>query len=168
MTNQIQKQFKKQKNMRKITLLMLLAFVAMFTNAQISRYVKVSTTGTGDGTSWENAAGTADIQTQINAVAAETNQGTVYFAAGTYLISAQIQLKNNVQLMGGYAADGSGTRDLLNNQLFWTVSLTKEFCTPVMHHLMWPSLKSPKLMDLFCNVDPVPMVLQLPSVLALY
>jgi hypothetical protein len=116
MTNQIQKQFKKQKNMRKITLLMLLAFVAMFTNAQIARYVKVSTTGTGDGTSWENAAGTADIQTQINAVAAETNQGTVYFAAGTYLISAQIQLKNNVQLMGGYAADGSGTRDLLNNQ----------------------------------------------------
>ena len=47
---------------------------------------------------------------------AATNQGTVYFAAGTYLISAQIQLKNNVQLMGGYAADGSGTRNLLTNQ----------------------------------------------------
>jgi len=102
--------------MRKITLLMLLAFAAMFTNAQISRYVKVSATGTGDGTSWENAAGTADIQTQIDAVAVATNQGTIYFAAGTYLISAQIKLKNNVQLMGGYAADGSGTRDLLNNQ----------------------------------------------------
>lgn len=101
--------------MKKITFLMLLAFVTLVLNAQISRYVKVDATGTGDGTSWANAAGTADIQTQIDAVAADANQGTVYFAAGTYLIAAQIQLKNNVQLMGGYAADGSGTRDLLNN-----------------------------------------------------
>lgn len=102
--------------MRKITFLMLFAFVTIVSNAQISRYIKVVATGTGDGTSWANAAGTADIQTQIDAVAADANQGTVYFAAGTYLIPAQIQLKNNVQLMGGYAADGSGTRDLLNNQ----------------------------------------------------
>lgn len=101
--------------MRKITLLMLLAFVTLVSNAQISRYVKVTATGAGNGTSWADAAGTADIQTQIDAVAADANQGTVYFAAGTYLIAAQIQLKNNVQLMGGYAADGSGTRDLLNN-----------------------------------------------------
>jgi len=88
--------------------------MAIVSNAQISRYIKVD--GTGDGTSWANAAGTADIQTMIDAVAVDANQGTVYFAAGTYLIAAQIQLKNNVQLMGGYAADGSGTRDLLNNQ----------------------------------------------------
>jgi hypothetical protein len=101
--------------MRKITFLMLFTFVTIFANGQIFRYVKVDATGTGDGTSWTNAAGTADIQTQIDAVAADANQGTVYFAAGTYLIAAQIQLKNNVQLMGGYAADGSGTRDLLNN-----------------------------------------------------
>lgn len=102
--------------MKKLTFLMLFAIMGMVANAQISRYVKVSATGTGDGTSWTNAAGTANIQTIIDEVAAATNQGTVYFAAGTYLITAQIQLKNNVQLMGGYAADGSGTRDLLNNQ----------------------------------------------------
>ncbi len=102
--------------MKRITFLMLFAIMGMVANAQIYRYVKVSASGTGDGTSWTNAAGTANIQTIIDEVAAATNQGTVYFAAGTYLITAQIQLKNNVQLMGGYAADGSGTRDLLNNQ----------------------------------------------------
>ena len=111
--------------MRKITFLMLLAFVALVSNAQISRYVKVDATGTGDGTSWANAAGTADIQTQIDAVAADANQGTIYFAAGTYLIAAQIQLKNNVQLMGGYAADGSGTRDLLNNSTIFDGQFNK-------------------------------------------
>lgn len=102
--------------MRKITFLLLLATLSMLVNAQTSRYIKVDATGTGDGTSWADAAGTADIQAIIDEVAAATNQGTVYFASGTYLIPAQIQLKNNVQLMGGYSADGSGTRDLLLNQ----------------------------------------------------
>lgn len=102
--------------MRRITIFTMTLLIITSLNAQISRYIKVSASGTSDGTSWANAAGTANIQTIIDEVAAATNQGTVYFAAGTYLITAQIQLKNNVQLMGGYAADGSGTRDLLNNQ----------------------------------------------------
>jgi hypothetical protein len=102
--------------MKKITLILWMALLALGGSAQISRYIKVTATGAGDGTSWANAAGTANIQTIIDEVEAATNQGTVYFAAGTYLIPAQIQLKNNVQLMGGYAADGSGVRDLLNNQ----------------------------------------------------
>ncbi len=100
--------------MKKLTTLLLFVMVALFTNAQISRYLKPD--GTGDGTSWATAAGTANIQAMIDAVAADPNQGTVYFAAGTYLIAAQIQIKNNVQMMGGYAADGSGTRDLWKNQ----------------------------------------------------
>jgi len=100
--------------MKKITFLVLILALALGVNAQISRYV--SPDGTGDGSSWANAAGTADIQSMIDAVAADASQGTVYFTAGTYLIPASIQLKNNVQLMGGYAADGSGVRDLLNNQ----------------------------------------------------
>ena len=99
--------------MKKITFLLVMAVLAIGVNAQISRYVKVTATGTGDGTSWENAAGNDSIQSIINKVAADANQGTVYFAAGTYLIPAQIQLKNNVHLMGGYAADGTGVRDLL-------------------------------------------------------
>lgn len=100
--------------MKKITLVSVFALLMVVANAQISRYLKPD--GTGDGTSWATAAGTADIQAMIDAVAADPNQGTVYFAAGTYLIAAQIQIKNNVQMMGGYAADGSGTRDLWKNQ----------------------------------------------------
>lgn len=102
--------------MRKITFLMLLAFVTLVSNAQISRYVKVTATGAGNGTSWVDAAGTADIQTMIGQVAADANKGTVYFAAGTYSIAATIDIKNGVQMKGGYAADGSGVRDLVVNQ----------------------------------------------------
>ena len=102
--------------MKKLTFLMLFAAWGMMANAQISRYIKVIGTGDSTGTSWSNASGRTQIQARIDEVAVATNQGTVYFAAGTYLIGAQIQLKNNVQTMGGYAADGSGTRDLLNNQ----------------------------------------------------
>jgi len=104
------------KHMKKVTFIFLLALLGLSSNAQISRYIKPVGVGDSLGTSWANASGRTQIQTRIDEVAAEPNQGTVYFAAGTYLISAQIQLKNNVQLMGGYAADGSGVRDLLNNQ----------------------------------------------------
>ncbi len=110
--------------MRKITLIFMLLSV-LLVNAQINRYIKVTATGDGDGTSWANAAGTSQIQTIIDEVALATNQGTVYFAAGTYLISAQIQLKNNVQLMGGYASDGSGTRDLWKNETIFDGQFNK-------------------------------------------
>ncbi len=102
--------------MKKITFLALFAALGLVAQGQISRYIKVIGTGDSTGTSWSNASGRTQIQARIDEVAGATNQGTVYFAAGTYLIGAQIQLKNNVQLMGGYSADGSGTRDLLNNQ----------------------------------------------------
>jgi len=104
------------KHMRKVTFFFLLTLLALSSNAQISRYIKPVGVGDSLGTSWTNASGRTQIQTRIDEVAADPNQGTVYFAADTYLITAQIQLKNNVQLMGGYAADGSGVRDLLNNQ----------------------------------------------------
>lgn len=91
---------------------MLFAFVTIIANAQISRYVKVSATGAGNGTSWADAAGTADIQTMIDQVAADVNRGTVYFAEGTYLLGATITLKDGVNLTGGYSADGN-SRDLM-------------------------------------------------------
>ena len=74
------------KDMKRLTLILWMALIALGGSAQISRYIKVTATGTGDGTSWENAAGTADIQTMINAVAADSNKGTVYFAEGSYLL----------------------------------------------------------------------------------
>lgn len=104
------------KNMKRLTLILWMALIALGGSAQISRYIKVTATGTGDGTSWENAAGTADIQTMINAVAADSNKGTVYFAEGTYLLTATIDVKNGVQMKGAYAGDGSGVRNLLTQQ----------------------------------------------------
>lgn len=102
--------------MKKITFLIIFVLVALVANAQIARYVKVTATGTGDGTSWANAAGNSSIQAMIDAVAADANKGTVYFAAGTYMPSATINIKDGANMMGGYAADGSGTRDLNANQ----------------------------------------------------
>ena len=101
--------------MKKITFLMLFAFVAIVASAQISRYVKVTATGLGDGTSWADAAGNADIQALIDAVATDANKGTVYFAAGTYLRTATITIKDGVNLTGGYSSDGS-SRDLYQYQ----------------------------------------------------
>jgi len=73
-------------------------------------YVKPVATGTGDGSSWENAS--ADIQTAINSL----TYGEVRVAAGTYTPSATLVLKDGVNLIGAYAADGSGTRDVRNNK----------------------------------------------------
>jgi hypothetical protein len=102
--------------MKKITFLLMFVLSIMMANAvTTTRYIKVTATGTGDGTSWTNADGTANIQTQIDAVST-AGGGEVQFAAGTYLIAAQITIRDGVNLTGGFAADGSGTRDLLNNQ----------------------------------------------------
>jgi len=73
-------------------------------------YVKPVASGTGDGSSWENAS--ADIQTALNSL----TYGEVRVAAGTYTPTATITLKEGVNLMGAYAADGSGTRDVWNNK----------------------------------------------------
>lgn len=95
--------------MKKLTFLMLFAAIGLVANATI-RYIKV--TGTGDGSSWENAAGNANIQTIIDASAAGDE---VRFAAGTYARTATITIKDGVNLTGGYAADGS-SRDLYQYQ----------------------------------------------------
>jgi hypothetical protein len=101
--------------MKKLTFLMLFIAWGLVANAQIARYIKTVATGTGTGLSWANAAGNADIQTMIDAVAADANKGTVYFAAGTYTPSATISIKDGVNMTGGYSADGS-TRDLSQYQ----------------------------------------------------
>lgn len=101
--------------MKKITFLLMFVMTIMMANAQIIRYVKVVATGTGDGTSWENAAGTADVQIMLNNVSADANKGEVRFAAGTYLLSTNFVIKDGASCYGGYPAEGGDTRDLLNN-----------------------------------------------------
>ncbi|MCL2041167.1 MAG: hypothetical protein FWG84_03885 [Bacteroidales bacterium] len=70
-------------------------------NAQTIKYVKVN--GNGDGASWKNAAG--DIQTMIDAAGAG-NQ--VWIAGGTYLLSATLEMKEGVNVYGGFEGNETG------------------------------------------------------------
>jgi len=90
----------KAKNLYLATTYILLSLLVAFAgtlNAQNIRYVKPTATGTGDGSSWTNAS--ADIQAMINA-SAIGNQ--VWIASGTYLIATTLEMKNGVNVYGGF------------------------------------------------------------------
>lgn len=92
-------------------------------SASSPRYVKQVATGTGDGTSWANAS--SDIIAMLNDI--QTSE--IQVAAGTYYPSSTIYLRDGVNLIGGYAADGSGTRDIWNNQTILDGSGNKRLLT---------------------------------------
>ncbi|WP_218160720.1 hypothetical protein, partial [Arsenicibacter rosenii] len=81
-------------------------FFGFSSSAQVIRYVRPVATGSGDGSSWQNA--TADLQGAIDAVSA-LNGGQVWVAGGLYKPttgsdrSASFRLRNGVQLYGGFA-----------------------------------------------------------------
>jgi len=77
-------------------------------------YVKSIATGVGDGSSWANAS--ANIQAMVDAAFNNPEKGEVQIAAGTYLLTTSINVKDGVNITGGYATDGSGTRDLAASQ----------------------------------------------------
>lgn len=72
--------------------------------------VYVKQNGTGDGSSWANA--TSDIVAAMNQI----TRGEVRVAAGTYLPSMTITLKDSVTLKGAYDPNGTGARDLARNK----------------------------------------------------
>lgn len=81
-------------------------------------YVKVN--GTGDGSSWDNAAGLSDLKTLV----ASNTVKNVYIAAGTYNFGGSNFGSNadaaaNFSVYGGYPADATGysiaNRDVVNN-----------------------------------------------------
>ena len=85
-----------------------------FGNALSGRfYIKAG--GTGDGTSWDDAA-------SIDQLVSGGNGRYVFLAAGIHTISKEITIGANVTftLFGGYPADAAGTsldgRDILNNE----------------------------------------------------
>jgi len=67
-------------------------------DAQTIRYVKLN--GTGNGTSWANASG--NIQGMIDA-SAKGDQ--VWIAAGTYLLNTTLEMKEGVNIYGGFYGD---------------------------------------------------------------
>ena len=77
------------------------------------RYVKPTATGTGDGSSWDNASG--DLQKMIDELAESTpsQTGEVWVAAGTYTpqsqlisgtaYSASFRMRDGISVYGGFA-----------------------------------------------------------------
>lgn len=84
------------------------------------RYVKPTATGTGDGSSWENAS--ADLQKMIDELADNNPQnqtGEVWVAAGTYTpqsqlisgtgYSASFRMRDGISVYGGFNKDNPET-----------------------------------------------------------
>ena len=96
-----------------------------FTGTPVTKYVKPTATGAGDGSSWADAAGAAQIQALIDDVAVNADKGEVRFAAGTYALADAIQLKDGVNLTGAYAANGGDMRDLNANKTIFEAAANK-------------------------------------------
>lgn len=85
------------------------------------RYVKPTATGTGDGSSWDNASG--DLQKMIDELAESTpsQTGEVWVAAGTYTpqsqlisgtaYSASFRMRDGISVYGGFAGTESSKLD---------------------------------------------------------
>lgn len=94
------------------------------------RYVKPVATGTGDGSSWENASG--NLQNMIDELAKNNPQnlpGEVWVAAGTYVpqvqvisgttYSASFLMRDGISVYGGFAGDESSKQEREVGKMPW-------------------------------------------------
>lgn len=94
------------------------------------RYVKPVATGTGDGSSWENASG--NLQNMIDELAKNNPQnlpGEVWVAAGTYVpqvqvisgttYSASFLMRDGISVYGGFAGDESSKHEREVSKMPW-------------------------------------------------
>ena len=93
------------------------AYEYQYLPASRIRYVKPTATGTGDGSSWDNASG--DLQKMIDELAESTpsQTGEVWVAAGTYTpqsqlisgtaYSASFRMRDGISVYGGFAGTES-------------------------------------------------------------
>lgn len=94
------------------------------------RYVKPVATGTGDGSSWENASG--NLQNMIDELAKNNPQnlpGEVWVAAGTYVpqvqvisgttYSASFLMRDGISVYGGFAGGESSKQEREVGKMSW-------------------------------------------------
>lgn len=98
------------------------AYEYQYLPASRIRYVKPTATGTGDGSSWDNASG--DLQKMIDELAESTpsQTGEVWVAAGTYTPQAQLisgtaysasfRMRDGISVYGGFNAEYPETSKL--------------------------------------------------------
>ena len=84
-------------------------------------FMKPFASGAGDGSDWDNALGESDLK-----VTAEAG-GTLYLAAGTYSTSSQIEIRENLCIIGGFESTITGndtcSYDPILNQTILDLSL---------------------------------------------
>ena len=97
---------------RVCVMLTLMLAMSVSVNAQTIRYVKPTATGTGDGSSWTDAAGS--IQNMID-VSSSGDQ--IWIAGGNYSLSITLQMKSGVHVYGGFAGTENDTSQRVKNDL---------------------------------------------------
>lgn len=94
------------------------------------RYVKPTATGTGDGSSWDNASG--DLQKMIDDLAdnnVSQQAGEVWVAAGTYkpqsqlisgtAYSASFRMRDGISVYGGFAGNETSKQERAKGTMPW-------------------------------------------------
>ena len=94
------------------------------------RYVKPTATGTGDGSSWDNASG--DLQKMIDDLAdnnVSQQAGEVWVAAGTYTpqsqlisgmnYSASFRMRDGISVYGGFAGNETSKQERAKGTMPW-------------------------------------------------
>lgn len=106
------------------------AYEYQYLPATRRRYVKPTATGTGDGSSWDNASG--DLQKMIDELAdnnVSQQAGEVWVAAGTYkpqsqLISgmnysASFRMRDGISVYGGFAGNETSKQERAKGTMPW-------------------------------------------------
>lgn len=103
------------------------AYEYQYLPASRIRYVKPTATGTGDGSSWENAS--ADLQKMIDELANNGQAGEVWVAAGTYTpqsqlisgtaYSASFRMRDGISVYGGFVGTETSKFDRQKGTMPW-------------------------------------------------
>lgn len=126
------------------------AYEYQYLPASRIRYVKPTATGTGDGSSWENASG--DLQKMIDELAesAPSQTGEVWVAAGTYTpqvqlisgtdYSASFRMRDGISVYGGFEGTETSKLERAKGAMPWNFTNETVLCgAAYANNLSWNS-----------------------------
>lgn len=126
------------------------AYEYQYLPASRIRYVKPTATGTGDGSSWDNASG--DLQKMIDELAesAPSQTGEVWVAAGTYTpqvqlisgtdYSASFRMRDGISVYGGFEGTETSKLDRDKGAMPWNFTNETVLCgAAYANNLSWNS-----------------------------
>lgn len=126
------------------------AYEYQYLPASRIRYVKPTATGTGDGSSWDNASG--DLQKMIDELAesAPSQTGEVWVAAGTYTpqvqlisgtdYSASFRMRDGISVYGGFEGAETSKLERAKGAMPWNFTNETVLCgAAYANNLSWNS-----------------------------